>query len=347
MGFSYLCFMPELKYSFIIPVYNRPEEISELLHSFTLLHGNLDYEIVIVEDGSTQTSEAVVNQYRTQLNIRYFKKENSGPGDSRNVGMTIASGTYFIILDSDVILSPGYLVAVNDYLYKNFVHCFGGPDGAAEDFNRLQKAINYTMTSVFTTGGIRGHKYLKKDYQARSFNMGLSKKAFESTGGFGNIHPGEDPELVIKLKQLGYAIAFIADALVYHKRRLSWSLFFKQVYKFGSVRPILNKTYPHTKRLVYWFPTLFMIGFILSFVFMGFDIWFAAFGYLVYYLIIFFGTLGSTKDVFTAFLSVIAVTVQFSGYGIGFLMSTLKLLVFNNKSPEELFPDLYFINENV
>ena len=247
-------FSHAMVFSFIIPVYNRPDEVKELLESFLALNGNYGYEIVIVEDGSTETSKQVIDSYNTQLNISYYFKENSGPGDSRNYGMTKAKGDYFIILDSDVILPQNYLQEVDKFLNKDYYDCFGGPDAAHPSFTNLQKAINFAMTSFLTTGGIRGGRQQIQNFQPRSFNMGLSKKAFMDSGGFGNIHPGEDPDLSLRLLKMGYKTTLIKEAFVYHKRRISWSKFYKQVNKFGMVRPILNQWHPKSKSLVYWFP---------------------------------------------------------------------------------------------
>ena len=171
--------MKNLKYTLIVPVYNRPNEIDELLESLTHQDFQKDYEILIVEDGSAETSEEVIQKYSDQLSITYFFKENSGPGDSRNFGMKKAKGNYFIILDSDVILPPSYLSAIDSYLQKNYLDCFGGADAAHESFTSLQKAINYVMTSFLTTGGIRGSKNSIQKFEPRSFNMGISKEAFE------------------------------------------------------------------------------------------------------------------------------------------------------------------------
>lgn len=335
--------MSDLQYSFIIPVYNRPEEIEDLLKSFTSLNGNWNFEIVIVEDGSNKPCDYIVNTFKSQLNITYFFKPNSGPGDSRNKGMSKASGNYFIILDSDVILNPDYLTAVDAYLNNNFVHCFGGPDGASEDFNDLQKAINFSMTSLWTTGGIRGHASLKnKNYEARSFNMGLSKQAFTATGGFGKIHPGEDPDLVLKLKKLGYEIAYISKALVYHKRRISWLLFFKQVFKFGSVRPILNHWHPGSRKLTYWFPTVFVAGFLLAFLLASIGVWWSLIAFGFYYLLVLIDALMTTRSFKIGVMSLLAVTIQFCGYGYGFIKSTIKLGLNSKKTAEQLFPNLFF-----
>lgn len=333
--------MHDISYSFIIPVYNRPHEIDELLQSFTLLEGNFNSEIVIIEDGSNETSEFVIEKYSGKLNISYFFKANSGPGDSRNFGMRKAKGNYFIILDSDVILPPNYLLEVDAFLKKEFFHCFGGPDAADESFTSLQKAINFSMTSILTTGGVRGNKNNTKDFQPRSFNLGLSKDAFEATGGFGNIHPGEDPDLVLRLWKIGYKTTFIPDAEVYHKRRISWTKFYNQVYKFGSVRPILNKWHPEYNKITFWFPTLFMVGLVFSAItaIMGYYKFIIV--YLLYFCLLFIMTLYSTKSIKISVMSILATIIQFYGYGRGFLVSSLKIL-FTNKPMEEVFPKLFF-----
>ena len=331
----------KLNLSLIIPVYTRPEEIRELFESLTEQTFEGSYEIVLVEDGSVETSEAVVRDFEDQLSISYFSKTNSGPGDSRNYGMRKAAGNYFIILDSDCILPPDYLQNVQDALEKEYVDCFGGPDSAHASFSNLQHAINYSMTSFWTTGGIRGHKRAADKFQPRSFNMGLSREAFEKTGGFGNIHPGEDPDLSLRLKALGFKTRLIPEALVYHKRRINWRSFFKQVRKFGMCRPILNKWHKGSARLTYWFPTVFSLGLILSLLLLLVP-WYLSIGiYALYFVIVFLDAFRSTGSVTTGFTTIIAVLVQFLGYGYGFLKSTI-LITFSKKSPEQLFPELFF-----
>ncbi|MBC3759738.1 glycosyltransferase [Hyunsoonleella sp. SJ7] len=330
-----------LQFSFIIPVYNRPEEIVELLQSFKAMETDLDYEIVIVEDGSKKTSEATVNQFKGDLSISYFYKENTGPGDSRNYGMQKAQGNYFIILDSDVILPENYLSEVDKSLKRDYVDCFGGPDGAHKSFTALQKAINFAMTSFITTGGIRGNRNAVDKFQPRSFNMGLSKEAFLASGGFGRIHPGEDPDLSIRLWGLGFQTKLIPSAVVFHKRRISWKKFYEQVHKFGLVRPILNKWHPSTKKLTYWFPTLFGSGLILAILLLFFNFGFLFWLYMVYFLVAFIVALVSTKSIVVAIVGLLAILVQFFGYGYGFLKSTIAIH-WLNKMPEERFPKLFF-----
>lgn len=338
---SYICYMEQLRYSFIIPVYNRPKEVEELLESFLNLKVDFDYEIVIVEDGSSENSESAIKRFESQLNISYFFKPNSGPGDSRNYGMQRAKGNYFVVLDSDVILPSNYLIEVNNYLKTDFHHCFGGPDAAHESFSDLQKAINFAMTSFLTTGGIRGGSKAVKDFQPRSFNLGLSKEAFEATKGFGKIHPGEDPDLVLRLRDLGYTTTLINAARVYHKRRISWNKFYTQVNKFGKVRPILNKWHPTSSRVTYWFPTLFLFGFFFSLVCALFGFYYFVMVYGIYFIILFADALLKTKRLKIAVMSLLAVAIQFYGYGMGFLSSNLKFLA-SNKPAEVIFPKLFF-----
>lgn len=331
----------QLSFSFIIPVYNRPEEIKELLRSFENQTYNEPYEIVIIEDGSTSSSEHVIRDFKNSLDISYFEKPNSGPGDSRNYGMQRAKGNYFIVLDSDCLLPPQYLATVYQSLSENFVHCFGGPDAAHSSFTHVQKAINYAMTSVLTTGGIRGGKKAVGKFQPRSFNMGISKTAFEEVGGYGLIHPGEDPDLTFRFWKKGYETKLISEAFVYHKRRINWNKFYQQVKKFGMVRPILNIWHPQTSKPTYWFPTLFCFGLVASIILFVVGIvqplWFFSF----YFLLIFCDSLLKNRSVAVALLSLVAVSIQFLGYGYGFLKSTI-LLAFSSKKPQEVFPNLFF-----
>ena len=333
--------MEALYFSFVIPVFNRPEEIHELLHSFLKLKGTAKFEVIIIEDGSTIDCKSIVASFESKIKLSYYLKKNSGPGDSRNYGMNRAKGNYFIILDSDCILPENYLEIVSENLSANYVDCYGGPDDAHESFSNLQKAINFSMTSFITTGGIRGGKNGAKNFQPRSFNMGLSKNAFEETGGFRSIHPGEDPDLSIRLNKLGYKTALFIDAYVYHKRRISWSKFYTQVHKFGMVRPILNQWHPESKRLIYWLPTLFSVGFAIAILLLMVEVeWFAVL-YGLYFFIAFIIALITTKKFYIALLSIVAIFIQFIGYGYGFMISTFKLN-WSRQSPEQQFPNLFF-----
>ncbi|MGB5981122.1 MAG: glycosyltransferase [Nonlabens sp.] len=327
-------------FSFVIPVYNRPEEVQELLQSLSLIEQKDDFEVIIIEDGSVEKCESVCSRFRESVNINYFFKENSGPGDSRNYGMKRANGDYFIILDSDCIVPPEYLRVVKQYLKKEFVDCYGGPDAAMEGFSDVQKAINYSMTSPFSTGGIRGGGEKLGKFQPRSFNMGISKAAFEASGGFGKIHPGEDPDLTIRLWNLGFKTKLFKEAYVYHKRRISFDLFYKQVQKFGMVRVILNKWHPSTRKLTFWFPALFILGLSASIIAAIWMTQFFLMMYICYFLIIFVDS-SFKNSLKVGLYSVYAILVQFFGYGKGFLISftTLRIL---NKNERIAFPHLFF-----
>ncbi|MFK5983553.1 MAG: glycosyltransferase [Flavobacteriaceae bacterium] len=330
-----------LSFSFIVPVYNRPQEVNELLESFTNLDFTGDYEIIIIEDGSTETSKNIVEKYNTQLNLSYYFKENSGPGNSRNYGMQRAKGNYFIILDSDCILPSQYLTEVNLFLSKHFVDCFGGADTADNSFNSLQKAINYTMTSFFTTGGIRGSKKSINKFEPRSFNMGISKEAFLKTKGFVKIHPGEDPDLSQRILKAGFTTQFIPNAFVYHKRRISWSKFYTQVKKFGMVRPILNKWHPEASKITFWFPSLFVLFTILSVIGAIFVNYLLVFPLASYLGLIFLDATVKNKSVYIGFMSVVALFIQFFGYGMAFIKSSFYINILK-RDPEKQFPHLFF-----
>jgi glycosyltransferase involved in cell wall biosynthesis len=329
-----------MNFSFIIPVFNRPEETKELLESLSI-QTDLGFEVVIIEDGSKNTSEDVIKAFSSKLNILYLFKENSGPGDSRNYGMKRASGDYFIILDSDCILPTTYFENVKTALQQNYVDCFGGPDKALDSFSNVQKAINYAMTSFLTTGGIRGGSEKVEKFQPRSFNMGLSKKVFEDSNGFGNIHPGEDPDLSIRLWKKGYKTTLIKEAFVYHKRRIYWSKFYTQVNKFGKARPILDSWYPEYSKITFWFPSLFLMGIVFAVVMLFFQFYLPIFTLFAYFLMLFIDSSIKNKNINVGILSVIATIIQFYGYGKGYLLSFIKVKLMK-KEPKKAFPELFF-----
>jgi glycosyltransferase involved in cell wall biosynthesis len=333
----------ERNFSIIVPVYNRPEELRELLESLSLQTFKNPFEMLVIEDGSTISSKAVVERFAAMLNISYYVKDNTGPGASRNFGMQKAKGDYFIFIDSDCILPPQYLKEIDEALKKEAADCFGGPDTAHTSFSKIQKAINYAMTSFLTTGGIRGHRRSAVAFQPRSFNMGISKKAFEKTGGFGKIHPGEDPELSIRLKKNEFKILFIEKAFVYHKRRISWKKFYQQLYKFGLARAILNQWYPETQKITYWFPILFWAGQLLAIALFFLEVKFLLYVYALFFLAVFIEAFIKNRDFTVAFLAIYAVLIQFFAYGKGFITSTfwVKML---HKAPEKAFPTLFFLN---
>ncbi len=312
-----------LTFSIIIPVYNRPQEVEELLNSITHQDYQEFFEVVIVEDGSKIACFDVVEKYREKLSIIYYEKENSGPGASRNFGMLKAKGNYFIILDSDVILPKEYLSVVSNQLNIDYTEAFGGPDAAHPDFTALQKSINYSMTSFLTTGGIRGKKNGVGKFQLRSFNMGISRKAFEATKGFSDMRAGEDIDLTFRIWKEGFETQLIEEAFVYHKRRNTISSFFNQTYAFGKARPILNRKYPKSAKITYWFPSLFIIGLDITIILAFFKYWDFSFFYQLYFIGILFDSLIINKSFRVAFLSLVTTIIQMFGYGLGFLESQL------------------------
>ncbi|MBS9774297.1 MAG: glycosyltransferase, partial [Tenacibaculum sp.] len=262
--------------------------------------------------------------YSGKLNVKYFFKENSGAGASRNYGMQRATGNYFIILDSDVILPNNYLSEVKKGLKLNYTDAFGGADNAHDSFTDLQKAINYSMTSVLTTGGIRGKKKSVMKFQPRSFNMGISKNAFEVTKGFSKMKVGEDIDLTFRLWKAGFKTQFIEKAFVYHKRRSTIKQFLKQTFSFGTARPKLNKMYPKTAKIIYWFPTLFILSFMVSVCLSVLCSWLFLVPFIVYFITIFLGSFSINKNIKIAFLSCLTTFIQFLGYGLGFLKSQIS-----------------------
>ena len=325
--------------SFIIPVYNRPDEIKELLISFDNLFGSKDFEIVIVEDGSTNKCDQIIKNYNN-LNISYYFKKNSGPGDSRNFGMKKAKGSYYIILDSDCILSDDYFENVMINLNNNYADCFGGIDDAHISFSNFQKAISFSMTSFITTGHLRGGKW-SKDFQPRSFNMGISKIAFEDSRGFINIHPGEDPDLSLRLYKKGYLLKNYDDVVVFHKRRISLKSFFTQVYKFGVARSILNSMHKDSKKIIYWFPFFFSLLLILSI--------FSIFLFpnkLVFLFFIYFSLILISctikNNLIVAILAIVTTATQFFAYALGFLKGNTKIFLRKDDDLESLFPKMFF-----
>lgn len=307
-----------MKLSIIVPVYNRPDEVKELLES---LNGQSDpdFEILIVEDGSTVSCQQVCKQFNNQLNLHYYVKPNSGRSDSRNYGMERATGDYFIIFDSDCILPPEYIETVKSYLKTDYVDCYGGPDAAGSSFSDMQKAISYSMTSRLTTGGIRGGTKKTDKFSPRSFNMGISKEVYQKVGGFKNMI-GEDIDLSIRIKEAGFKTKLYPKAFVYHKRRVNLKKFYKQVHTFGRARVLLKKAHPSSLKIVHVLPTLFVLGnillVILSIVFL--NGWFLL-PILLYVMALFTDSLIKNKKISIAVLSVITGYTQLFGYGLGFL----------------------------
>ena len=329
-----------LLYSIIIPVYNRPQELSELLESIAGQEGEIPFEVTVVEDGSDLTSERVVNQYKEKLNIKYCFKNNSGPGDSRNYGMQRSSGQYFMLFDSDCILPPDYLLKIDAALKAEHTDAYGGPDAAHPSFNVKQKSFNYAMTSLLSTGGLRGAENDKRKFQLRSFNMGLSAEAFKRTGGFAKQRIGEDIDLYFRLVDKGLKTRFFSDAFVYHKRRTSLGEFFAQTRNFGAARPILNRMHPESARLTYWLPSLFLIGLITAVILTYFGFYFFLIPYALYVFAIVIDSTKKNRDFRVGLMSCLAVFCQFFGYGSGFLRTSFRIYV-QRKGNREAFPQMF------
>ena len=248
-----------MKYSIIVPVFNRPDEVDELLESLTH-QSEKDFEVVIVEDGSQTPCEDVCKRYENMMDIHYYYKENSGPGQSRNYGAEHAKGEYLLILDSDVVLPEGYLKAVSDELSREPADAFGGPDKAHSSFTDTQKAISYSMTSFFTTGGIRGGKKKMDKFYPRSFNMGIRRDVYLKLNGFSNMRFGEDIDFSIRIFKAGCRCRLFPEAWVWHKRRTDFRKFWRQVYNSGIARINLYKKYPESLKLVHLLPMVFTVG---------------------------------------------------------------------------------------
>jgi glycosyltransferase involved in cell wall biosynthesis len=315
-----------LVFSIVVPVYNRPEEIDELLSSLQQ-QSFKNFEIVIVEDGSSRDCKAVVDRYTSTLSIQYLVKPNSGPGPSRNVGFAAARGDYFVVFDSDCIIPPEYLTIVHRSLMTEKWDAWGGPDKAHGSFTLMQKAMGYTMASVLTTGGIRGGKKHVGWFQPRSFNMGLSRKTFEITGGFQFDRFAEDIELSIRMKQAGLKVGLIPEAFVYHKRRTDFVQFFRQVFNFGKGRALIGKKFPAEVKLTHWFPFFFTVCLVALFIALlimpGLFI-IGCFMLGVYVLAILIHGAVSYKSLMVGLLAVPAAFIQLTGYGLGFFTEKLK-----------------------
>ncbi len=307
-------------YSFIVPVYNRPDELAELLESLAL-QTYTNFEVVVIEDGSDLRSERLVGKYSGRLEIEYLDLLRSGPSIARNVGTHAARGTYFLYVDSDCILPADYLYNVNRYLTDHPTNFFGGPDRASSDFNRVQKAVSYAMTSFLTTGGIRGGKKKIDTFYPRSFNMGISRHAFFTVGGYPEtkMHPGEDMVLSIELINNGFASGFIPDAYVYHKRRTTLQKFYKQVFGFGKTRYIISRVYPSTFKLFYLAPAAFLLGTAgLAALSVILSPWFLAPVIFWASAVLIDSTIRNLSPI-TGLLSVITSFIQLCGYGLGFI----------------------------
>lgn len=319
-------------YSVIVPVYNRPQEVLELLESL-VKQTYTNFEVIIVEDGSNLDCKEIVESFSSKLDITYFFKENSGQGFSRNFGFDRAKGDYFIVFDSDCLIPENYFETVEKSLEEQYLDAYGGPDREHESFTNTQKAISYSMTSLFTTGGIRGRKGHVGQFHPRSFNMGISREVYEKTGGYIITRMGEDIEFSIRILENGFKVGLIPDAFVYHKRRTNLAQFYKQLHFFGRARINIGRFFKNEIKVVHLFPAAFLIGLVVTIlgtiVFPKIFIWIAGlFG--VYFSLIAIDSLFKNKNLAVAIISLAAALIQLSAYGIGFITEGLKFKKSNN-----------------
>jgi glycosyltransferase involved in cell wall biosynthesis len=326
MALIWLVQKSKMKYSIIVPVYNRPDEVDELLESLTS-QTLKDFEVVIVEDGSKITCKDVCDKYANILHLHYYYKENSGPGQSRNYGVERANGEYVLIVDSDAVAPAGFMQAIDDELQRQPSDAWGGPDAAHESFTDVQKAISYAMTSFFTTGGIRGGKKQLDKFYPRSFNLGIRREAYLALGGFSKTRfskmslYGEDIDFSIRIYKAGYSCRLFPEAWVWHKRRTDFRKFWRQVYNSGYARINLWRMYPEALKPVHALPSVFTLGVVGLLVLAPFTCGWSLVLLLLYALLILIDSSIQSKSLKVGFLAVAAVFVQLIGYGIGFLES--------------------------
>ncbi|NJL15529.1 MAG: glycosyltransferase [Microscillaceae bacterium] len=315
-----------MHYSLIVPVYNRPQELAELLESIARQElpssSAFGFEVIVVEDGSSLSSAHVCQQYASIFTLHYFTKPNTGPGPSRNFGMERAKGDFFIFLDSDCLLPPDYLRQVHHLRAQYQLDAYGGPDAAHPSFTPWQKAVSYAMTAMLSTGGIRGRKKHLGPYQARSFNMGFSREVYAATGGFGEMRVSEDIDLSLRIQQAGFKLGLIPSALVYHKRRANAQQFFRQTRSFGQGRARLSRYHDKPWKWVHLLPSLFLLFHLLMLPLLllawEWALWQLVL-LLLYASLVFSDALAYTRSLPAAGKSVAAVWIQLVGYGWGFI----------------------------
>lgn len=315
----------KMNFSIVVPVYNRPDEVDELLESLTR-QSEKNFEVIIVEDGSINKCDYVVEKYSSRLPVTYFEKSNSGPGQTRNAGAQRSRYDYLVFFDSDCIIPENYIENVSKYIENSFVDAYGGPDRALPTFTTIQKAINYSMTSFFTTGGIRGGNKSMDKFHPRSFNLGVSKKAFDALGGYGKMRFGEDIDFSLRLIEKGFKTALIPEAYVYHKRRSTFRQFFKQVYNSGIARINLYLAHPKSLKLVHLLPSVFVKVMTLSLLL---SLFFPVFILIpvLYSLLVLVDSTVKNKSLKVGLYSIAAAWTQLFGYGTGFISAVWKRLI--------------------
>jgi len=320
-------------FSIIVPTFNRPDEVDELM--FSLTHQSFrDFELILADGTPDELLAKVIDKYRTEFPVLHLHRPRLGISDSRNLGCVHAKGQYFIFLDSDCVLPASYLENLKSGIIKNGFDAFGGPDAADASFTPLQKAISYSMTSMLTTGGIRGRKKHVGQFHPRGFNMGISKEVFEKTNGYSSLKCAEDIEFSIRIIRLGFKTGLIPEAYVYHKRRTSFRAFFKQVYRFGAARINIYKLYPKELKLTHFFPAAFLVAILFCLIspLISVKLFLACLILLAFYSsLIFIDSTIKNKSPKVGALSIIAVLTQFGGYGSGFIANFVQLLILRRK----------------
>ena len=332
--------MKEIKLSLIIPLFNRPEEIDELLESLDK-QTSRDFEVIVVEDGSQVDAADIIRKYESNLNLRYLVKENGGPGPARNFGAAHATGDYLVFLDSDCIIPEVYVEEVQNTLQSNYTDAYGGPDGAHPSFTPVQKSINYAMTSMISTGGIRGSKTSMEKFHPRSFNMGIAAEVFKTLEGFSQMRFGEDVDLSIRLMQNNFTTQLIPEAYVYHKRRTDFRKFFKQVHNSGIARINLHKRHPGSLKLVHVLPSVFVVTAAVLLILAWCCYPPALYPLCLLAVIIFGEAMYREKNLEVALLSIPAVFIELTGYGSGFMRAFWQRIVLG-KDEFEAFRDSFY-----
>ena len=324
----------ELLFSIIVPVYNRPDEIADLLESLSV-QTDKGFETVIVEDGSTVDCRTQCESFKEKARVKYYYKDNEGRSIARNYGIVRADGDYFIFVDSDCVLPPDYIAKVRSSLAENPVDCYGGPDAAHESFTDTQKAINYAMTSFLTTGGIRGGKVSMEKFTPRTFNMGYSREVYDKVGGFREMF-SEDIDMSTRIRLAGFSITLFPDAAVYHKRRVDFRKFWKQVHVFGMSRITLELLYPGSMKLVHWLPAVFVVGSVAMILLAVFWKWWMILPLVAYILALWVWGIVSTRSFKIGTMGVGAALVQLTGYGTGFIRAYVwKILLRHGRDIDE------------
>ena len=321
-------------FSVIVPVYNRRGEVRDLLESLAKQTDD-DFELLLVEDGSTERCDDIAAAYANQLRVQYFWKENEGRSIARNYGIERAQGSYFIFFDSDCVIPPHYFEVLKKALKEHPVDCFGGPDAASEDFNRTQKAISFSMTAFLTTGGIRGGKVQLEKFVPRSFNMGYSRRVWEAVGGFREMF-SEDIDMSTRIRKAGFSITLFREAYVYHKRRNTLRSFSRQTYVFGMSRITLKLRYPDSLKLVHTLPAVFVIGCLTLILLAIFWHWWAILPLALYVVLLWLSALASTRSLPIACLAILTSFIQLGSYGCGFIKAFVwKILLRHGRNIEE------------